>query len=42
MDTLLAQGLLTRVANKFSTSKKGFRFLELFLQLNDLLEEVAP
>lgn len=38
MDTLLAQGLLVKAGNKYVVTEKGFRFLELFLQLNDLLE----
>jgi len=38
LDALLAQGLLVAEQNKFLTTEKGFSFLELFVQLNDLLE----
>jgi len=38
LDALLAQGLLIAEQNKFLTTEKGFRFLELFVELNDLLE----
>ena len=40
MDTLLAQGLLVKDVNKYVVTEKGFRFLELFFQLNDLLESL--
>ncbi len=39
MGTLTTQGLLTKNVNKYVTTEKGYRFLELFAQLNDLLEE---
>lgn len=39
LDALLAQGLLARNVNKYVMTKKGFRFLDLFVQLNDLLDE---
>lgn len=42
IDALTAQGLLTEKANKYTTTQKGHRFLELFAQLNDLLDELNP
>ncbi len=36
---LTAQGLLENKTNKYIITEKGYRFLELFAQLNDLLEE---
>ena len=42
IDTLTSQGLLTKSVNKYVTTERGYRFLELFAQLNDLLEEFAP
>jgi predicted transcriptional regulator len=39
MDALTAQGLLIKKLNKYATTDKGYRFLELFAQLNDLLDE---
>ncbi len=39
MDSLTGQGLLAKKQNKYSTTAKGYRFLELFAQLNDLLDE---
>ncbi|MCW3994727.1 MAG: winged helix-turn-helix domain-containing protein [Candidatus Bathyarchaeota archaeon] len=42
MDTLLSQGLLAKNLNKYITTERGYRFLELFAQLNDLLEEFTP
>jgi predicted transcriptional regulator len=42
MDTLTTQGLLAKKQNKYATTEKGHRFLELFAQLNDLLEEITP
>ena len=42
MDALTMQGLLAKKLNKYTTTEKGFRFLELFAQLNDLLEEFTP
>ena len=35
---LTFQGLLTTNKNKFATTYKGYRFLELFVQLNDILD----
>jgi predicted transcriptional regulator len=35
---LTFQGLLTTNKNKFATTQKGYRFLELFVQLNDILD----
>ncbi len=37
--TLTNQGLLEKKLNKYIITKKGYRFLELFAQLNDLLDE---
>jgi len=42
MSTLTSQGLLAQECNKYQTTEKGYRFLELFAQLNDLLDEFAP
>ena len=42
MDTLISQGLLAKYVNKYVTTEKGYRFLELFAQLNDLLDEFNP
>ena len=42
MDSLTAQGLLAKKLNKYATTEKGYRFLELFAQLNDLLDEFTP
>ena len=42
MDTLTAQGLLAKNLNKYMTTEKGYRFLELFAQINDLLDEFNP
>lgn len=37
--TLTSQGLLQKQTNKYMITEKGNRFLALFAQLNDLLEE---
>jgi len=37
LDALLAQGLLAKKANNYITTEKGYRFLELFAELNQLL-----
>ncbi len=42
IDILTLQNLLSKKENKYVTTQKGFRFLELFVQLNDLLEEYSP
>jgi predicted transcriptional regulator len=42
LDTLSAQGLLEKRLNKFVMTERGLRFLELFVQLNDLLEVSSP
>ena len=39
MDNLTVQGLLAKKLNKYITTDKGYRFLELFAQLNDLLDK---
>jgi predicted transcriptional regulator len=39
MNSLTSQGLLAKKQNKYSTTDKGYRFLELFAQLNDLLDK---
>lgn len=36
---LTTQGLLQNNTNKYIITEKGYRFLQLFVQLNDLLEE---
>jgi len=42
MENLTSQGLLAKSANKYYTTEKGYRFLELFAQINDLLDEFTP
>ena len=42
MNNLTSQGLLAKNLNKYTTTEKGYRFLELFAQLNDLLDEFTP
>lgn len=42
MDTLTSQSLLAMNVNKYSTTEKGNHFLELFAQLNDMLDEFTP
>ncbi len=42
LDTLTSQGLLEKKQNKYFTTGKGYRYLELFAQLNDLLDEFNP
>jgi predicted transcriptional regulator len=37
LSSLTAQGLLVTENNKYSTTKKGYRFLNLFAQLNRIL-----
>ncbi len=39
ISSLTSQGLLAKNLNKYIITEKGYRFLELFAQLNDLLEE---
>lgn len=39
MNALMSQGLLEKKINKYVTTEKGYRFLELFAQINDLLDE---
>jgi predicted transcriptional regulator len=41
MSTLTKQGLLAKQTNKYSTTPRGHQFLELFAQLNDLLEKIG-
>ena len=36
---LISEGLLEKKLNKYVTTERGYRFLELFAQLNDLLDE---
>ncbi len=36
---MTVQGLLANKLNKYIITEKGYRFLELFAQINDLLEE---
>jgi predicted transcriptional regulator len=40
INALTTQGLLQKHANKYATTQKGYRFLELFAQINDLLNEL--
>jgi len=42
LQSLIAQGLLIKHANKYMTTAKGYRFLELFAQLNDLIDGFTP
>ena len=37
LGSLSSQGLLTADKNEYATTQKGQRFLELFVQLNDIL-----
>jgi predicted transcriptional regulator len=37
LKSLISQGLLKTSKNKYATTQKGYRFLELFFQLNDIL-----
>jgi len=39
ISALTSQGLLQKKINKYVITEKGYRFLELFAQLNTLLEE---
>ena len=39
MNSLISQGLLEKNINKYVITERGYRFLELFAQLNDLLDE---
>jgi predicted transcriptional regulator len=37
LKSLTSQGLLTTNKNRYATTQKGYRFLALFTQLNDIL-----
>jgi predicted transcriptional regulator len=39
INALTSQGLLEKKLNKYVTTERGYRFLEIFAQLNDLLNE---
>jgi predicted transcriptional regulator len=39
LEFLTRQGLLTNNMNKYATTEKGYRFLELFVQLSDILNQ---
>jgi len=39
INTLTFQGLLEKKVNRYTTTEKGYHFLELFAQLNDLLDD---
>jgi len=39
MNALVTQGLLEKKLNKYVTTERRYRFLELFAQINDLLDE---
>jgi predicted transcriptional regulator len=41
IDNLTAQGLVIKQTNKYLTTEKGYHFLELFVQINDLLDKVT-
>jgi predicted transcriptional regulator len=41
MENLTAQGLLLKQTNRYLTTEKGFHFLELFVQINDLLDKMT-
>ena len=38
---LTAQGLLSMEMEKYVTTEKGFRYIELFLELHDILRDEA-
>lgn len=40
LNTLTSQGLLEKKTNKYVTTERGYRFLELFAQINDLLKRI--
>ena len=40
LKSLTSQGLLAHNRDKYATTEKGYRFLELFTQLNDILKSV--
>ena len=40
LKSLTSQGLLIHNKDKYVTTEKGYRFLELFTQLNDILKSV--
>ena len=42
MLTLTSQGMLTKTQSKYNTTEKGYRFIELFTQLNDLMDDFNP
>jgi predicted transcriptional regulator len=39
INALTSQGLLEKKLNKYVITERGYRFLEIFAQLNDLLDE---
>jgi len=39
MNALMSKGLIEKKLNKYVTTERGYRFLELFAQINDLLDE---
>jgi len=39
ISALTSQGLIEKKVNKYTTTKKGYQFLQLFAQMNDLLDE---
>lgn len=41
VNTLTAQGLLAKKVNRYTTTEKGYRFLVLFAQLNDLMKDFS-
>jgi len=42
MHTLTAQWILVKSQNKYNTIEKGYRLIEFFTQLNDLLDKFNP
>ncbi len=42
LDALTSQDLLAKKDNKYLITEKGYRFLSLYVQLNDLLDEFNP
>ncbi len=42
MGVLTTQKLLAKKTNRYSTTEKGHEFLDLFLRLNSLVDNVNP
>jgi predicted transcriptional regulator len=41
MKTLITQKLLEKSVNKYFTTERGYHFLELFVQLNNIIEKTS-